>query len=281
MSTESKPEPDPNEPDPNEPNPNESKSADPLRVRYRIRFTKTGLLRWTSHRDLARLWERLVRRAQLVLSMTEGFHPKPRIGFPSALALGTESLDEVVELDLAEEMPVNSLLDRLCEDEQPGLTIKSVQQIPLRAGKAKLDRTQYEIRLPTEIELSKVESAIADLLATESVTVQRKKKPLTVNVAEQISELSLNADVGNAVAGNSATLHLELIASDSASLRPTDVIDLLDGENWIENGASIVRTVVILRQETEPDDKSPIAVAVDGNKQQTHSGQEMETNPIS
>ena len=60
----------------------------PTRVRYRIRFAKSGLLRWTSHRDLARLWERLVRRAALKLSMTEGFHPKPRIGFPSALALG-------------------------------------------------------------------------------------------------------------------------------------------------------------------------------------------------
>ena len=45
--------------------------AAPTRLRYRIRFSKTDLLRWTSHRDLARLWERLVRRSQLKLSMTE------------------------------------------------------------------------------------------------------------------------------------------------------------------------------------------------------------------
>ena len=42
--------------------------------------------------------------AALKLSMTEGFHPKPRIGFPSALALGVEGLDEVVEIELAEEL---------------------------------------------------------------------------------------------------------------------------------------------------------------------------------
>ena len=60
----------------------------PIRDRYRIRFGKTGLLRWIGHHDLQRLWERLLRRADLRLSMSQGFHPKPRINFPSALALG-------------------------------------------------------------------------------------------------------------------------------------------------------------------------------------------------
>jgi radical SAM-linked protein len=113
----------------------------PLRIRYRIRFAKTGLLRWISHRDLARLWERLVRRAELKLSMTEGFHPKPRIGFPSALALGVEGLNEVVELELAEELKVNELFDRLQSDEQPGLEILSVVRLPGGFGKAQLLRS--------------------------------------------------------------------------------------------------------------------------------------------
>ena len=55
-----------------EPSADQPASQDqPLRIRYRIRFAKTGLLRWISHRDLARLWERLLRRARLQLSMTE------------------------------------------------------------------------------------------------------------------------------------------------------------------------------------------------------------------
>jgi len=72
----------------------EPTKPEPLRIRYRIRFAKAGLLRWISHRDLASLWERLLRRAALKLSMTEGFHPKPRVAFPSALALGVESQDD-------------------------------------------------------------------------------------------------------------------------------------------------------------------------------------------
>ncbi len=101
---ESEPSQTPRKPQPAEP---------ALRIRYRIRFAKTGLLRWISHRDLARLWERLLRRAALKLSMTEGFHPKPRVGFPSALALGVESLDEVVEIELAEDLTPGELLQRL------------------------------------------------------------------------------------------------------------------------------------------------------------------------
>ena len=72
----------------------------PSETRLRIRFTKCGDVRWISHRDLARVWERLLRRAGLQLAFSQGFHPKPRISFPSALALGIEALDEVVELEV-------------------------------------------------------------------------------------------------------------------------------------------------------------------------------------
>lgn len=74
----------------------------PIRDRYRIRFAKTGLLRWIGHRDLQRLWQRVLRRADLRLSMSQGFHPKPRIHFPSALPLGFQGIDEVTEVELAE-----------------------------------------------------------------------------------------------------------------------------------------------------------------------------------
>jgi radical SAM-linked protein len=67
-----------------------------LRLRVRIRFTKQDDLRWIGHRDLMRVWERLFRRAGVALSMTEGFHPKPRINFPSALAVGIAGMDELL-----------------------------------------------------------------------------------------------------------------------------------------------------------------------------------------
>ncbi|HEX3724775.1 MAG TPA: TIGR03936 family radical SAM-associated protein, partial [Pirellulales bacterium] len=59
-----------------------------VRQRVRIRFRKQGDLRLLGHRDLLRAWERLLRRTGLELRMSAGFHPRPKINFPSALAVG-------------------------------------------------------------------------------------------------------------------------------------------------------------------------------------------------
>ncbi|MFK8111791.1 MAG: TIGR03936 family radical SAM-associated protein [Rubripirellula sp.] len=223
----------------------------PLRIRYRIRFAKTGLLRWISHRDLARLWERLLRRAALKLSMTEGFHPKPRVAFPSALALGVESLDEVVELELAEVLTPQALLERLQNDNQPGLTIHSVCQLPERFGKAQLLSGDYIITTIEGVSAEAINTAIAELLAKETVTVERKKKDMTVTVASQITVLELKE----------REIQLTLAASESASLKPTDVLDLLGFTDWIEKGALITRVRVVLEKELESSDPQVMAVA--------------------
>ena len=68
---------------------------------YRIRFEKAERMRFLSHHDLMRLFERAFRRTGLPLRMTEGYNPHPVISFPTALALGIESLDEVVEFELS------------------------------------------------------------------------------------------------------------------------------------------------------------------------------------
>ena len=174
--------------------PSAPKPEAPLRIRYRIRFSKTDLLRWISHRDLARLWERLIRRAQLKPSMTEGFHPKPRIGFPSALALGVESHDEVVELDLAEEPTPQELLQKLADDKQPGLSIISVAKLPEGFGKAQLTQSDYVITVAEGCDVDVIQTAIDKLMSQKSVTVQRKKKPLVVDPKVQISALAPDGD---------------------------------------------------------------------------------------
>lgn len=237
--------------------PEKKAPADPLRLRYRVRFAKCGLLRWTSHRDLARLWERLVRRAQLHLSMTEGFHPKPRIGFPSALALGISGINEVAELDLAERLSASELLGRLAHDDQPGLEIKSVQLLPEGSGKAKLDRTDYVITTPDpdlgagELDVATIQANIQSLRENETVTVERKNKPLTVSVAEQIVALEFDE-----------LIQLSLAASDAATLKPTDVLDLIGCSDWISHGSHITRTEVVLKQEFETTDPEFLAIAI-------------------
>ncbi|TWU34553.1 hypothetical protein Q31b_55070 [Novipirellula aureliae] len=214
-----------------------------IRIRYRVRFEKRDLLRWIGHNDLARLWERIVRRAQLKPSMTEGFHPKPRIAFPSALALGIEGLDEVLDIDLAEELPPDDLFRRLADDHQPGLVIKHVCRLPEGIKKAQLKRSDYVIALPpsmtSDSDLDAIRAAVAELKSRETVSVERKKKQVVANVANDIPQLELE----------DGHLVLSLTATPGASLKPNDILQILGFDDWINGGAIISRTRVVLEEE--------------------------------
>src|SRR5687768_8295132 len=109
--------------------------TNPIRQRIRIRFRKEGDLRLISHRDLLRTLERLFRRADLPLGMSEGFHPKPRMSFPSALAVGIEGTNEVMELELCQERTAEQVLEVLTPHLPPGLTINTLEVLPPGAKK--------------------------------------------------------------------------------------------------------------------------------------------------
>ena len=71
-------------------------------MRVRLRFTKAGKVRCTSHRDVARMWERAIRRVGLPVAYSEGFSPRPKLHFGLALSTGHESLAEYLDIDLDE-----------------------------------------------------------------------------------------------------------------------------------------------------------------------------------
>lgn len=72
-------------------------------TRLRLRYTKLGKIRFIGHRDLARTWERALRRSELAVASTEGFSPRPKMHFGLALSTGFESLGEYLDVDLLED----------------------------------------------------------------------------------------------------------------------------------------------------------------------------------
>lgn len=68
--------------------------------RLRIAYSKTGKVRFTSHRDVARIWERALRRAEVPVSYSQGFSPRPKLSFGLALATGFESVAEYLDVDV-------------------------------------------------------------------------------------------------------------------------------------------------------------------------------------
>jgi radical SAM-linked protein len=73
--------------------------------RLRFRYSKLGKIRFTSQRDVARMWERALRRSGLPVAWSGGFSPRPQLSFGLALPTGAESLGEYLDVRLDEAEP--------------------------------------------------------------------------------------------------------------------------------------------------------------------------------
>ncbi|MBI1387063.1 MAG: TIGR03960 family B12-binding radical SAM protein [bacterium] len=119
----------------------------PITHRYRMRFSKTGGLRYAGHRDLMQLFESLLRRAGIELAFSEGFSPHPKITYASALALGVESRGEYVEIVTVREYSAADLCDHLNAFAPSGLYFERAMEISSQAKKitARVDAYDFEI----------------------------------------------------------------------------------------------------------------------------------------
>src|ERR1700685_4272752 len=81
--------------------------------RVRFRFSKTGKIRFTSHRDVARMWERALRRSRLPVALSQGFSPHPLLSFGLALPTGCESHGEYLDARLDDAGPDDVPYDAL------------------------------------------------------------------------------------------------------------------------------------------------------------------------
>jgi len=102
--------------------------------RILFRFTKGEPVRFVGHLDLMRVVERAIRRSRFPIAYSQGFNPRPRMAFASALTLGATSSWELCQLDLAEDLDesrVASAIEALRGQLPPGLTVEEVWPIPL------------------------------------------------------------------------------------------------------------------------------------------------------
>jgi len=97
-----------------------------LKYKVNIRFAKIGLMRFISHLDLMRVFQRSLRRTGLALYFTEGFSPHPKISFRRALKLGLESENEEAVIILREQVSPVDFRERLQKQLPEGIQIREV-----------------------------------------------------------------------------------------------------------------------------------------------------------
>ncbi len=206
-----------------------------VRHRVRIRFSKQGDLRFVGHHDLARIVERLFRRAGVRPAYSQGFHPKPRFNFPSALALGIEGVHEVLEVELAEAMTGEELAARLASHTVPGLVFRSIEPLPPSAPPARVKRVVYCLEVPAERRAA-LQACLREVASSASFPIPRPAKGKTFELREWVEELALEGGV----------LRMSLRVDPQGSLHPREVLAVLGLDDLESQGIPLVRADVEL-----------------------------------
>jgi len=149
-------------------------------TRLRFRYTKVGKIRFIGHRDLARLWERALRRSGLPVASTEGFSPRPKVHFGLALSTGFESLGEYIDVDLVRDAEPVDDLDGLASTLSAllpvGVEVQAVAPAgPGRSLQEAVVACDWSIEL-AEVEPGAVAGRVADLLEASALEVSRERK---------------------------------------------------------------------------------------------------------
>jgi radical SAM-linked protein len=211
-------------------------------MRVRVRFSKLGKIRWTSHRDVARMWERAFRRVQLPLAYSSGYSPRPRVSFGLALPTGAESVAEYLDLDLAPAEPiVVPELPSLLSGALPvGLDATAAAELAPHSRSLQEDVTSCTWRwvaVPAEEDGRPLsETALADaverVVSAAEVVVTRLRKGVAVTDDIRPALIDLRvlgpAGSGTALAGPEGGVWLQAeLACQPRSLRPAEVLGAL------------------------------------------------------
>ena len=216
-------------------------------IRYRIWFGKTGPLQYTSHLDLARTWERTLRRAQAHLIYSQGYNPRPRIQLAAALPLGYVSTCEIIDIWLMANHTTQpeELLHRLRKSAPLGLMVTRIEQIPLSspALPATVRTATYEVRIKERISASEVARRVEALLGKVSHLQERRGK--VYDLRPLIQHLSVADTEG-------LTLRMTLTTSqDAGTGRPDTVVAAL---GLSPHQAHVVRTSLNLEQDNATEE---------------------------
>ena len=213
-------------------------------MKIRVRFTKVGRVRWTSHRDVARMWERALRRARMPVAYTAGFTPRPQLSFGLALPTGCESVAEYLDIALDETFDPAELAPDSQPDVARGRRRGGRRPSSSRArtrSRRTCPRVTWEIPVPG-VGSVELEAAIERALVAESLPIRRERKGRDVVDDLRPSVLALSCAGYDA---DGAQLVAEL-GTRPRGVRPSELAQALGIElglarrtcQWIERDGS-------------------------------------------
>lgn len=206
------------------PDPGARQSAEDA-ARIRLRFRKTGAMRFLSHLEMINLFVRGVGRGRIPIRFSQGFHPHPKFSFATALSVGVESWAEYMDMEIAAGYGADRVKERLNAVLPDGVEILEAWEIPLRAESLSviMKGVRYRVTFPVPAGLD-LALLTERFLALESSPFRREKKNKAQELDLRHELIELKAD------GNSLEMlvargkPLEFVAA-ATGLSPADLAD--------------------------------------------------------
>jgi radical SAM-linked protein len=193
----------------------------PVEQRIQITFGKVGALKYTGNLDVAKIWERVLRRARLPILYTQGFNTRPRIQLATALPLGITSECEILDVALREKLPsFDGVQERIMAVAPAGLRVFEIEEVPPQspALQALVRRATYRIRFEDGIQRDRLQQAIDDILSRErivKVRIRKNGRKSSADIRPLIYDLHISAE-GDLIA--------HLGAGERGNLQPANLL---------------------------------------------------------
>lgn len=187
-----------------------------------MHYTKEANLRFIGHLDLQRLWERLLRRTTLPIRYSQGFHPRARLNLASALPLGFASRSEYLDFWMNQPVQQDEISAQLSSAALPGLSILSVEEIPLQEDslQSSVTASEYEVVFFETPVAADLQNRITSILDTEQILRTRRNK--VYDLRPLILDLAILP-----VSTGETGLTMSLKAAAGETGRPDEVLDAM------------------------------------------------------
>jgi len=195
----------------------------PTVQRLRLRYTKRGRLRFISHRDFARAFERALRRARVPMAYSAGFSPHPKISYVGAAPTGVASEAEYLEIGLAQRCEPEAVRRALDESLPPGIDVLECVEAAPGSLPDRIDTSVWEVALPG-VEEPAAAAAVAAFLAQDSVPVERLTKDGRRLLDARAAVLQADTTSGQTGAGARCAILRLVVRHVTPAVRPDDIL---------------------------------------------------------
>ncbi len=210
--------------------------------RLRIRFSRREELKFISHLDIMRLWQRALHRAGIPLAYTEGFSPHPRLSLAAPLAVGVTSQAELMDIFCSQWVSPHFFTDAVSQQLPTGIEIIQVNSVAptMPSLQSQVGFAEYEVGIETEKEKAEVESALVSLLSAKQLPWHHQRDTGTRNY--DLRALTSDLWLTDWHKG-SCTIGMRLRCDSSGSGRPEQVAAALG----FSHPTSIHRTKLVFK----------------------------------